>query len=232
MHKGYKCLDKSSGRIYISRDVVFDEYVFPDATPRVSADIPSLREAITFPTTEPATHDHVCQYDLSYLSTKPPLLGDDATPVQVPYDTGPSAPPAPAQPPPAAVADLAVSPAAPARGDPTSHGSPLHVLDAPEQPKSPPADSPPTPAATPPTAGPLGHGMVTRLQENTHCDKTYTKSLMSFRSSGVTNTLNLAQTIPDVPRTFLAISILIRFNISSMYFGLAVLSASIHPNRS
>jgi hypothetical protein len=55
---------------------------------------------------------------------------------------------------------------------------------------------------------------------------------MSFRSSGVTNTLNLAQTIPDVPRTSLAISILIRFNISSMYFGLAVLSASIHPNRS
>jgi hypothetical protein len=31
MHKGFKCLDISSGRIYISRDVVFDEKVFPFA---------------------------------------------------------------------------------------------------------------------------------------------------------------------------------------------------------
>jgi hypothetical protein len=29
LHKGYKCLDVSSGRIYISRDVIFDEEVFP-----------------------------------------------------------------------------------------------------------------------------------------------------------------------------------------------------------
>jgi hypothetical protein len=29
LHKGFKCLDISSGRIYISRDVIFDENVFP-----------------------------------------------------------------------------------------------------------------------------------------------------------------------------------------------------------
>jgi hypothetical protein len=29
MHKGYMCLDISTGRIYILRDVVFDEDVFP-----------------------------------------------------------------------------------------------------------------------------------------------------------------------------------------------------------
>jgi hypothetical protein len=29
MHKGVKCLDISTGRVYISRDVVFDEDVFP-----------------------------------------------------------------------------------------------------------------------------------------------------------------------------------------------------------
>jgi hypothetical protein len=29
LHKGYKCLDVSFGRIYISRDVIFDEEVFP-----------------------------------------------------------------------------------------------------------------------------------------------------------------------------------------------------------
>ena len=28
-HKGVKCLDVSTGRVYISRDVVFDETVFP-----------------------------------------------------------------------------------------------------------------------------------------------------------------------------------------------------------
>lgn len=31
MHKGFKCLDPSTGRVYISRDVVFDERVFPFA---------------------------------------------------------------------------------------------------------------------------------------------------------------------------------------------------------
>jgi histone deacetylase 1/2 len=28
LHKGYKCLDISTGRLYISRDIVFDETVF------------------------------------------------------------------------------------------------------------------------------------------------------------------------------------------------------------
>jgi hypothetical protein len=28
-HKGYKCLDISTGRVYTSHDVVFDKYVFP-----------------------------------------------------------------------------------------------------------------------------------------------------------------------------------------------------------
>jgi hypothetical protein len=31
-HKGYKCLDPSVGRIYISREVVFDEHAFPFAS--------------------------------------------------------------------------------------------------------------------------------------------------------------------------------------------------------
>jgi histone deacetylase 1/2 len=31
-HKGFKCLDTSTGRIYISRDVIFDESVFPFAS--------------------------------------------------------------------------------------------------------------------------------------------------------------------------------------------------------
>jgi hypothetical protein len=31
MHKGFKCLEPSTGRVYVSRDVVFDEHVFPFA---------------------------------------------------------------------------------------------------------------------------------------------------------------------------------------------------------
>jgi hypothetical protein len=81
MHKGYKCLDRSTGRIFISQDVVFDESVFPYATPGVTVDIPTLHQAITFPTSEPATHDHVRKYDMSYLSTNPP--SGEFFPVQV-----------------------------------------------------------------------------------------------------------------------------------------------------
>ena len=44
-HKGVKCLDVSIGRVYISRDVVFDETKFPfaDLPPNAGA---RLREEI------------------------------------------------------------------------------------------------------------------------------------------------------------------------------------------
>jgi histone deacetylase 1/2 len=48
MHKGYKCLDRSTGRIYISRDVIFDEHVFPFATPGVVVDVTALHP-VSFP---------------------------------------------------------------------------------------------------------------------------------------------------------------------------------------
>jgi hypothetical protein len=47
-HKGYKCLDIFTGRVYISRDVVFDESVFPfsilhsDAGARLRSEIALL----------------------------------------------------------------------------------------------------------------------------------------------------------------------------------------------
>ena len=32
LHKGYKCLDLDSGRVYVSHDVIFDEILFPFST--------------------------------------------------------------------------------------------------------------------------------------------------------------------------------------------------------
>jgi hypothetical protein len=39
MHKGFKCLDIPTWRIYISRDVIFDESVFPFASLHSNADV-------------------------------------------------------------------------------------------------------------------------------------------------------------------------------------------------
>jgi hypothetical protein len=43
LHKGYKCLNVASGRVYISRDAVFDEIVFPFSklNPNVGAQLMS-----------------------------------------------------------------------------------------------------------------------------------------------------------------------------------------------
>jgi hypothetical protein len=48
-HKGYKCLDMESGRVYISRDVVFDEAKFPFATNPSS----NVEQPQNIPTTQP-----------------------------------------------------------------------------------------------------------------------------------------------------------------------------------
>jgi hypothetical protein len=68
MHKGYKCLDRSTGWIFISYDVIFNESVFPYATPGVTVDVSTLEEIISFPSTEPATSVPMRNYDLTYLS--------------------------------------------------------------------------------------------------------------------------------------------------------------------
>jgi histone deacetylase 1/2 len=49
MHKGFKCLDIPTGRIYISRDVVFDENVFPFATLQSNAGARLQAEILLLP---------------------------------------------------------------------------------------------------------------------------------------------------------------------------------------
>jgi hypothetical protein len=49
MHKGYKCLDPTSGRVYISRDVVFDGKLFPFANLHANARVWYTSEVLLIP---------------------------------------------------------------------------------------------------------------------------------------------------------------------------------------
>jgi hypothetical protein len=51
MHKGFKCLDISTGRIYISRGVLFDGFVFPFAALHSTAGARYRSDALHSPTT-------------------------------------------------------------------------------------------------------------------------------------------------------------------------------------
>lgn len=67
LHKGYKCLDVSTGRIYVSRDVIFYEEVFPfallhdNAGARLRSEISLLPPLLLNPSFlgEMHLHDHV-----------------------------------------------------------------------------------------------------------------------------------------------------------------------------
>jgi hypothetical protein len=54
-HKGVKCLDTSTGRVYISRDVVFDEYVFPFASLNPNSGKRLQKEILLLPIDTPST---------------------------------------------------------------------------------------------------------------------------------------------------------------------------------
>ena len=83
MHKSYKCLDRSTGRIYISRDVVFDETVFPFAIPGVTVDVSKLLP-VSFPSDEPVTQSiDTRSYDITLLLANAPGFVVNS-PVQVP----------------------------------------------------------------------------------------------------------------------------------------------------
>lgn len=49
MHKGFKCLNVSTGRIYISRDVVFDEQIFPFSQLHANAGAQLRKEVVPLP---------------------------------------------------------------------------------------------------------------------------------------------------------------------------------------
>ena len=71
-HKGIKCLDLSTGRVYISRDVVFDEIKFPFADLHPNADA-LLRKEILLLSPHLSGHDQGGHDNCDdHLLTNPP----------------------------------------------------------------------------------------------------------------------------------------------------------------
>lgn len=68
MHKGFKCLDISTGRIYISRDVVFDESIFPFASLHENAGARLRSEILLLPSSLLNAPSHGMQIHVTMLT--------------------------------------------------------------------------------------------------------------------------------------------------------------------
>jgi hypothetical protein len=75
LHKGVKCLDVSTGRIYISRDVVFDENVFPFASLHPNVGALLKKEILLLPSSidSSSSHEGVRNFD-NHMSPIVPIV--------------------------------------------------------------------------------------------------------------------------------------------------------------
>jgi hypothetical protein len=87
-HKGYKCLDPTTNRIYIARNVVFDEHVFPLATSSNSHATPLVPPShIQLP---PLTNPNHLPY--TYPLLPPPKISPTKSPTLSPQKSPPLSP--------------------------------------------------------------------------------------------------------------------------------------------
>jgi hypothetical protein len=77
LHKGYKCLDIPSGQIYISRDAIFDEDIFPfsklhpNAGACLQSDVELLHPTLITPTIAGVGHGDGQSTDILPVTTNP-----------------------------------------------------------------------------------------------------------------------------------------------------------------
>jgi len=77
IHKGFKCLDVNEGHVYISRDMVFDEHVFPfaelhpNAGARLRSEILLLPPTLTNPSHDFGDNNSSDHFDNDSLHTNP-----------------------------------------------------------------------------------------------------------------------------------------------------------------
>ena len=87
MHKGVKCLDVPTGRVYISRDVVFDESVFPFASLHPNAGALLRKEILLLPT-HLRSFDHGGDDCTNQCDDIPASIVSSLMHVQVPAENG------------------------------------------------------------------------------------------------------------------------------------------------
>jgi hypothetical protein len=75
MHKGFKYLDPSIDRIYVSRDVIFDEIIFPLTSLNPNASAHYHSNVLLIPSTSSRDNGFTNTTDVSTLSSLP-IFGD------------------------------------------------------------------------------------------------------------------------------------------------------------
>jgi hypothetical protein len=80
-HKGFKCLDVAEGRVYVSRDVIFDETIYPFSKLHSNAGAQLRNEILLLPS-HPVDHSGIC------LPNNEPTLVDAPNPCSVHTEAG------------------------------------------------------------------------------------------------------------------------------------------------
>jgi histone deacetylase 1/2 len=84
-HRGYKCLVVSTGKIYVSRHVVFDESLFPYEPPQTV--VPSIHETpVILPSNLQLSYARSSISTSSNFQTTTPLPQNMATPTEPQFD--------------------------------------------------------------------------------------------------------------------------------------------------
>jgi len=214
LHKGFKCLDIPSGRVYVSRDVIFDETIFPfsklhqNAGARLCSEISLLPNPITNHGGE-QTDDHVSDFHIISNETGEVLAensaqDDDTGDIGIEFSSGTS----PEADPPASPVVLE-----PVSSTPAARGSPSEFMQADISPSESQAAmsnqtiaapmmissmSMPTPAAAESPAVPTQITRPkTRLQSGIRKEKVYTDGTIKYGKSAFLTTIGEPQCLEE-----------------------------------